>query len=213
MYVPSVVANGDVYTIMLGSGDREKPIRYYKASNSVTNYFFSIIDKPLEEPSIWPGTSDCGTAIICKNSLLGISAGVTPTAATLATKKGWYLGLATTEQVVSSALTVYDTVAFNTHEPSTAVVDSCNANLGVARVYNISFKDASSTNGTSNPYVTLPPNIGLAPDPSGGTVIVDGVPTTICFSCGAKSGPLAPKILSNSLSSAPKGRLYWYLQK
>ena len=79
MFLPSVVASGDVYTVMLGSGDREKPITYYTSGTAVTNYFFSLIDKPLE--ATWPGTADCSSsAIICKNSLLAITPGTTPTA-------------------------------------------------------------------------------------------------------------------------------------
>lgn len=213
MFVPSVVANGDVYTVMLGSGDREKPITYYTASGAVTNYFFSLIDKPLVAPSTWPGAADCGTTILCKNSLLAITPGVTPTATALAAKKGWYLGLTATEQVVTSALTAFDTVAFSTHQPSVPVAGSCSANLGTARVYNLAFTNAASTNGTSSPSIILPSTIGLAPDPTGGTVKVDGVPITVCFSCGAPGGPLSPKIFESASSSAAKGRLYWYLQK
>ena len=213
MFVPSVVANGDEYTVMLGSGDREKPITYYTASGAVTNYFFSLIDKPLVASSTWPGAADCGTAILCKDSLLAITPGVTPTASALAAKKGWYLGLTATEQVVTSALTAFDTVAFSTHQPSVPVAGSCSANLGTARVYNVAFTNAASTNGTSSPSIILPPTIGLAPDPTGGTVKVDGVPLTICFSCGAPGGPLSPKIFESASSSAAKGRLYWYLQK
>lgn len=213
MFVPSVVANGDVYTVMLGSGDREKPITYYTASGAVTNYFFSLIDKPLVASSTWPGTADCGAAIICKNSLLGITTSATPTAAALAAKKGWYLGLTATEQVVTSALTAFDTVAFSTHQPSVAVAGSCIANLGTARTYNVGFTNAAGTNGTGSRSIELPTTIGLSPDPTGGTVIVDGKPLTICFSCGAPGGPLVPKLFSSAASSAAKGRLYWYLQK
>lgn len=212
MFVPSVVANGDVYTVMLGSGDREKPITYYAASGAVTNYFFSLIDKPLVATSTWPGTADCGSAILCKNSLLAITS-ATPTAAELAAKKGWYLGLTATEQVVTSALTAFDTVAFNTHQPSVVVAGSCKANLGTARVYNVAFTNAASTNGTGSRFTELPSTIGLAADPTGGTINVGGTPLTICFSCGAPGGPLNPKIFSSASSSAAKGRLYWYLQK
>lgn len=219
MFVPSVVANGDVYTVMLGSGDREKPITYYAASGSVTNYFFSLIDKPLVAAATWPGILDCGSAIICKNSLLGITSSATPTAAALAAKKGWYLGLASTEQVVTAALTAFDTVAFSTHQPTVPVVGSCSANLGTARSYNVSFTNAASTNGTDggsgtgSRSIELPTTIGLAPDPTGGTVNVDGVPLTVCFSCGAPGGPLVPKLLGAASSTAARGRLYWYLQK
>ena len=212
MFVPSVVAKGDVYTVMLGSGDREKPITYYAASGAVTNYFFSLIDKPLESAT-WPGTTDCGAAIICKNSLLGITNSATPTAAALASKKGWYLGLASSEQVVTSALTAFNEVIFSTHQPAVPVSGSCSANLGKPRVYNVSFTNAASING-SDRFAVIPGTVGLAPDPTGGAVIVNGVSRVVCFSCGGSGGILSPKLLSGGASgSTPKGRLYWYIQK
>ena len=212
MFVPSVVANGDVYTVMLGSGDREKPISYYAASGAVTNYFFSLIDKPLEAGT-WPGTTDCGTAIICKNSLLAITTSATPTAAALATKKGWYLGLAATEQVVTSALAAFDTVVFSTHQPAVPVSGSCSSNLGKPRVYNVGITNAASTNGGDR-FAVIPGIVGLAPNPTGGAVTVDGISRVVCFSCGGSGGILSPKLLSGGASgSTPKGRLYWYIQK
>ena len=212
MFVPSVVANGDVYTVMLGSGDREKPIRHYAASGAVTNYFFSLIDKPLEAGT-WPGTADCGTAIICKNSLLGIITSATPTADALATKKGWYLGLASTEQVVTSALAVFDTLVFNTHQPAVPVSGSCSANLGSPRVYNVSITNAASISGGDRSAV-IPGTVGLVPDPTGGAVVVNGITRVVCFSCGGSGGILSPKLLSGgAAASTPKGRLYWYIQK
>lgn len=211
MFVPSVVANGDVYTVMLGSGDREKPITYYAASGAVTNYFFSLIDKPTVSTAVWPGTEDCGTAIICKKSLLGITTSATPSAADLATKKGWYLGLAATEQVVTSALTVFGTVAFNTHQPAVPVSGSCSANLGKPRAYNVSFTNAASTNGSNDRFAEIQgTTVGLPPDPTGGPVTVNRDTPVVCFSCG---GPiLLPRLLSRDVPT-PKGRLYWYIQK
>ena len=211
MFVPSVVANGDVYTIFLGSGDREKPIAYYAASRSVTNYFFSLIDKPTVSTAIWPGNADCGTFIICKNSLLGITTSATPSAADLASKKGWYLGLASTEQVVTSALTAFDTVVFSTHQPAVPAAGSCGANLGTPRVYNVGFANGASTNGTNYRYAIISGTIGLAPDPTGGVIKVNGIDHVVCFSCGG-STILSPRLLTRP-SSAPKGRLYWYVQK
>lgn len=213
MFVPSVVASGDVYTILLGSGDREKPITYYAASGAVTNYFFSITDKPTVSTAVWPGNADCGAFIICKNSLLGITTNATPSAADLASKKGWYLGLASTEQVVTSALAALDTVIFSTHQPAVPVVGSCSANLGTPRIYNVGFTNAASTNGTSDRFAVIP-GIGLAPDPTGGPITVNGVDRLICFSCGGSGGILSPRLLTGgAASSAPKGRLYWYIQK
>ena len=212
MFVPSVVANGDVYTIMLGSGDREKPITHYAASGAVTNYFFSLIDKPTVSDAVWPGNADCGASIICKNSLLGITTRATPSAAELASKKGWYLGLASKEQVVTSALTAFDEVVFSTHQPAVPVAGLC-ANLGTPRVYNVGFTNGASTNATNDRFSVIPGTIGLAPDPTGGVITVNGIDRVVCFSCGG-STILSPRLLTGgAASSAAKGRLYWYIQK
>ena len=215
MFAPSVVATGDVYTILLGSGDREKPITHYASSAAVNNHFFTLIDKPTVSTAVWPGNSDCGAFIICKNSLLGVTTSATPSAASLATKKGWYLGLASTEQVVTSALTVFDTVAFSTHQPAVPVSGSCNANLGTPRIYNVGFSNAASTTtGSDTRFAIIPGTIGLAPDPTGGVITVNGVDRVVCFSCGGSGGILSPKLLTAGASaSTPKGRLYWYIQK
>ena len=212
MFVPSVVANGDVYTILLGSGDREKPISHYAATKSVTNYFFSLTDKPTVSAAVWPGNADCGAFIICKNSLLGITTSATPSAADLANKKGWYLGLASTEQVVTSALTAFNEVVFSTHQPAVPVAGSC-SNLGTPRVYNVGFTNGASTNGSNSRFAVIPGTIGLAPDPTGGVITVNGIDRVVCFSCGG-STILSPRLLTGgAASSAPKGRLYWYTQK
>ncbi|UUZ70955.1 hypothetical protein LP415_16810 [Polaromonas sp. P1(28)-8] len=57
----------------MGSGDREKPITGYTAATAVTNYFFMFKDKP--DDTSYPGTTDCGIAVVCLNSLLKIEAG------------------------------------------------------------------------------------------------------------------------------------------
>ena len=114
---------------------------------------------------------------------------------------------------VTSALTAFGTVAFNTHEPTVPVVGSCKGNLGTARVYNVSFTNATSTNGTGSPFILLPDTIGLPPDPTGGTVNVGGIPLTVCFSCGGLGGPLVPRVFGSPSSSVPRNRLYWYIQK
>ena len=101
MFAPSVVntATGE-YTLMVGSGDREKPITGYASATAVTNYFFMFKDKPGD--ATYPGTTDCGIALVCLNSLFRIERDAdSPTS--LGTKKGWYLALNSTEQVVDAS--------------------------------------------------------------------------------------------------------------
>jgi type IV pilus assembly protein PilY1 len=214
MFAPSVVAlGGDVYGIGLGSGDREKPLTYYAATTSVANYFFEFNDKPTVSTSIWPGTG-CGSAVICLDSLLPITGNTTPSDADLSAKKGWYLSLTPTEQVVTSAVTIFGVVTFSTHQPATAPVPgSCSSNLGTTRVYNIGFTNAASANGTGERWEDVAGD-GLPPSPVAGRVTLDdGTTVPFCIGC-SKDSPLEgapPKGLASVVQ--PKNRLYWYIQK
>ncbi len=212
MFAPSVVASGSDYTIMLGSGDREKPLNYYTSAASVANAFYMFTDKPTVVDTTYPGTADCGTAVICLSSLYAITTSATPSATDLAAKKGWYLGMTSTEQIVTSAVTIFGNVTFSTHQPAVAAA-SCTSNLGTSRVYNISYINAASLNGTANRYEHLSGD-GLPPSPVAGMVTLDsGQTVPFCIGC-SKDSPLEGKQPSASSSAIrPKGRVYWYIQQ
>ena len=216
MFAPSVVASGNDYVIMLGSGDREKPLTYYSSATGTTNYFFQFTDKPTVSASTYPGNSDgCGSNIICLSSLYEITSNATPTATQLASKKGWALKMSGSEQVVTSAVTIFGVVTFSTHQPSTST-STCSANLGTSRVYNIGYKDAASANGTTARWEHLSGD-GLPPSPVAGMVeLPNGNSTTtvpFCIGC-SKDSPLESKQPTAASSVIrPKSRLYWYIQK
>lgn len=217
MFAPSVVALTDSYGIMIGSGDREKPLTYYQSASAVSNYFFMFFDKPAlpsgTTSGTWPGNTTCGAAVLCLDSLFPITGSATPTAAQLATKQGWYLGLSSTEQVVTSAVTIFGVVTFSTHQPAVPTPGSCSSNLGNTRVYNINYTDAGSANGTDSRYEDVAGD-GLPPSPVAGQVTLDnGQTVPFCIGC-SKDSPLEGK-LPKSMSGViqPKSRLYWYLQK
>lgn len=217
LFAPDVIeASSGIYTLLIGSGDREKPLgnAYYPLTGAVANHFFMFEDKPLE--AAWLSDeldhSVCGLALICKNSLYPITTSATPTVAQLATKKGWYLGLRASEQVVTSAITVFDNVTFSTHMPAVAVEGSCVSTLGTASVYNISYKNASSSRGTTR-YEMIAGG-GLPPSPVAGNVTLDnGTTVPFCIGCNADSplegGTPAPP----TGAVQPKARVYWYIQK
>jgi type IV pilus assembly protein PilY1 len=218
MFAPDVLASSaGGYILLLGSGDREKPRLYSSPSvtNSVTNYFFQLEDRPEDGTWLSSETSNCGSAVMCLSSLLGVTTSTTPSASALGAKKGWYLGLKSGEQVVTSAITIFGVVTYSTHQPDEPQVGSCSANLGNARVYNISYQDASSLNGTDSRYEVLPP-IGLPPSPVAGMVTLDdGTNLPFCIGC-SKDSPLEgeePPMPSTSIPSQPKGRVYWYIQR
>ena len=213
MFNPSVIntATGE-YTLLLGSGDREKPITGYTSATAVTNYFFMFKDKP--EDSSYPGTVDCsGDAVMCLNSLIKIERDL-PAPTTLGTKKGWYLALNSTEQVVTPALTIFSVVTFSTHEPAVPAdtpAGSCN-NLGTTRVYNVAYDTAKPLNSDSR-YEDVSGD-GLPPAPTAGLVTLDtGETVPFCIGCSGDSPLEAKQPTASSTSVTPKGRLYWYLKK
>jgi type IV pilus assembly protein PilY1 len=220
MFAPDVLEDGNGYILLLGSGDREKPLN---VGNTVNNYFFMVKDQPAEADWLTDEATICGAvAALCRDSLLGITSSATPSAADLAAKKGWYLAMSPTEQVVTAAITIFGTVTFSTHEPTVASPNACSSGLGTARVYNISYADAESANGSTNPdstnsrYEELPPDIGLPPSPVAGMVTLDsGETVPFCIGC-SEASPLEseePEIPATAVPGQSKRRIYWYIQR
>lgn len=216
MFAPDVLDNGGgEYTVLLGSGDREKPLLYYAAAAGVSNYFFMLRDHPSDSTWLATESTTCGSAVLCLDSLLPILTSANPAQTDLASHKGWYLGLHPTEQVVTSAITIFGTVTFSSHTPDVGLAGVCTSRLGTARVYNISYLNASSQNGTNNRDEELPPDTGLPPSPVAGMVNLDGEDTAFCIGCGSTSSIEAeePLLPAGSVPSYPKGRVYWYIQR
>lgn len=224
MFAPDVIEDNGVYTLLIGSGDREKPLNSvtYPSTTSVANHFFMFKDKPTDAIWLSSETSNCVSAVICKASLYPILNSGTPTSADLASKKGWYLGLRTvtrdgktaTEQVVTSAITVFDVVTFSTHIPAVPVAGACTSTLGDSAVYNINYKNAQSARGANADRYEPISGGGLPPSPVAGMVTLDdGSTVPFCIGCKPDS-PLEggdPPGLSSSIQ--PKARVYWYIQK
>lgn len=216
MFEPSVIQNTDgSFTIFIGSGDREKPVTSYPGSNGVSNLFFSFIDKPAVAASTYPGNSDgCGSNLICLGSLAGFTGNNPPSEATLATKKGWYINLDATEQVVTAPITIFGVVTFSTHQPASSTsTNTCNSNLGTTRVYNVNYKTGGSENGTNNLYQDVAGD-GLPPSAVAGQVTLDnGQTVPFCIGCSPDSPLEVVQKSGGSTTSRPKSRLYWYLKK
>ncbi len=99
MFAPDVLLENGAYVLLIGSGDREKPREYV---STVQNYFFMLKDKPQDAHlAVERGRQLFGGRAVLELALTPILDGQTPTAAQLAVKKGWYLGLNPTEQVVT----------------------------------------------------------------------------------------------------------------
>lgn len=232
MFAPDGVEDNGTFFLLVGSGDREKPLNSasYPNSSNVNNYFFMVKDKPEDAAWLSSESGNCGgTNVICQDSLYPILGSANPSQADVDAKKGWYLGLekkttpitvdgvttnyTTTEQVVTSAITVFDVVTFSTHQAAIPTPGACGTNLGTTHVYNINYANAASANGTGLRYQDVVGG-GLPPSPVAGMVTLDDGSTVPFLIGGRPDSPLegAPPISPASVVQ-PKSRVYWYIQQ
>ncbi len=215
LFAPDVVSlPGGGYAVLIGSGDREKPLGSvtYGASNAVQNHFFRVDDQPGNSSWLSQENSTCGAALMCRDSLTPIPADSNPTSSDLANRKGWYLPLASTENVVTSAITVTDTVTFSTFKPAIYDANACSGNLGVANVYNLNYTNGAPSIGLTR-YQRITGD-GLPPSPVAGKVILDDGTVVPFLIGGNPNSPLeggSPTASSNYI--APKGRVYWHVKQ
>lgn len=212
IFAPDIVLDGSTHVLLLGSGDREKPLAYYQAASGVDNYFFMIKDKPSDATWLSSENTTCAADVICLDSLLAVAAdGESPAQAAVDAKKGWYLELTSTEQVVTSAITVFGVVTFSTHQPAVATPGQC-SNLGMARVYNLEYKNAESTSGGLR-YETIVGG-GLPPSPVAGMVTLDDGTTVPFIIGGSGDSPLeGGEPPPPPSSTQPKAKVYWNIEQ
>ncbi|MEJ8810208.1 PilC/PilY family type IV pilus protein [Variovorax ureilyticus] len=197
MYAPSVVMLGKQATILVGTGDREKPLASGAAA-SVNNRFYGIRDDITKTgatvsttPTVVNGYgSDASLAIA--NQLTNVTNVTTTLDPTALAAKGWYMNLYTTstpyEQVVTAPLTIGGQTYFSTFQPKSSTTSSnqC-SNLGTGRAYAVDFQTGVMTPNSNGVYA---PNTfssqGIPPSPVGGLVSIDGKTVPFCIGC---SGP------------------------
>ncbi|WP_231975627.1 pilus assembly protein [Pseudomonas oryzae] len=222
MFAPDVVVDGNTHYVLVGSGDREKPLEnnddgVASAATKVANHFYMVRDIPTDSTWLTSERSTCSIpsgapSVVCLSSLYRI--GVTddsPTETVVNNQKGWYLELQDDEQVVTSAITVYGVVTFSTHIPQHYVAGQC-PTLGTSHVFNVSYTNAESMNGTGNRYEEIAGG-GLPPSPVAGMVTLDDG-TTVPFVIGANpesplQGGEAP---APNVAAQPKARVYWNIE-
>ena len=215
LFAPDVVEDRGSFVILVGSGDREKPLLSYAAAASVNNYFFVVRDRP--DSTSWlsdenAGGGACGADLMCLGSLTPILSNATPSGSDLAAGKGWYLGMAATEQVVTSAITVSNRVTFSTSQPPVAVAGSCSSSLGTANVYNVNYLDAAPLAGEQRfEHLT---GDGLPPSPVAANVTLDDGTTVPILIGGSASSALEVTDPSATTSfEQPTTRVYWHIDQ
>lgn len=213
MYAPSVVMLGAQASILVGTGDREKPLASGSAA-SVNNRFYGIRDDITKtgvatDPTTGKQVGSNPTVVIGYGSDASLVTGgqltnVTSISAafdaTTLAPNGWYRNLFTTtapfEQVVTTPLTISGQTFFSTFQakPNSTSANQCS--LGTARAYTVDFQTgvmAPNSNGVYAPD-TFASGI-IPPSPVGGVVSIDGQSVPFCIGC---AGPtvVTPKKLT-----------------
>lgn len=202
--------------ILLGSGDREHPLKSTATGSAynVVNRFYMFRDtKTGKDANALPVS-----AVITEAALFDAS-----TTAYNGSLSGFYLTLGTGEKSVNAATTIRGTTFFGTNQPTPPSATSCTSNLGLAKGYAV---DPFTGKFGAIPF----DGGGMPPTPTTGVVTIklaDGseIKKDFCVGCGgASSGGTSDKDDSadcrssvggcTSFKAVPKSprRTYWYKQ-
>ena len=196
-YAPDVVLSKTFAAILVGSGDREKPL-----ANTSSDAFFTIYDNKVTK-----GTPATFTAIT--PSSLGQAGTAEDVTA------GCFIPMSTAgEKIINAPVTVGGITYFSTNKPTPPAAGTCSANLGEAKVYSAPLfcKAAISSTLTGG---------GLAPSPVTGVVTVSytsetgqSVTKQVPFIIGApnsKGSGIEGSKVTPTVTPTRKRR-YWFLE-
>ena len=189
---PDVIVTRSFTALMVGSGDREKPLLA-----NTQDHFFELFDRNLGKGAPASPT----TAVFGDLFAAG--------AASNATGAGCYVALEQGEKVVNAATSIGGVSFFGTNRPSSGAVaaHSCSANLGVAKTYSMPLFCVTPTGSTLA-------GGGLPPTPVSGIVSIGSGATAkkVVFVIGApnpkNSGIEGSRV--NPVIKVPRSRIYWY---
>lgn len=181
-FPPNVVSvgptgvSGSYDVVLIGSGDREHPLKNTATGSSynAVNRFYAIKDTTT-------GKDASGITAITEAGLFNASSAIYD-----GTLNGFYTTFATGEKAVNASITLRGTTFFGTNRPTPPSVNSCSSNLGEARGYAL-----NPFTGTFN--FSVYDGGGLPPSPTAGIVSIllpDGtsVKKEFCVSCGGGGG-------------------------
>jgi type IV pilus assembly protein PilY1 len=196
LYAADLVKAGNRDIILLGSGDREKPLLLTNQDR-----FFGLSDFNNAT-----GVAGGMTPILTTDlTLLSADTGID---ALCADCKGWYRNLAVGEKVVNSPLTVAGTTYFSTNRPTPTPLGSCETNLGEARAYGVSFLTGAKPD-TASSISTVLIGGGLAPSPVGGVVEIEpGKLVSFVIGSGKGGSRLEPERPPLNVPTV-RTKIYW----
>jgi type IV pilus assembly protein PilY1 len=179
-YAPDVVVTKYFAAVLVGTGDREKPLL-----NTTSDKFVMFKD----EVPTWPiagRTYPLTVADLTRVAKIdNATMQWTDAAGVVNDAEGCYLELATNgEKVVNAPLTIAGATYFGTNRPTPANAKICTADLGQAHAYK--FPLFCGMPAPPSPII----GGGLPPSPVGGIVTIDinGTPTQVPFLIGG-TGP------------------------
>jgi type IV pilus assembly protein PilY1 len=198
-FAPDVVLTKSYAVILVGSGDREKPL-----AEATQDYFYTVIDSQQGK-----GVGD-GFVTITPSELAPQSGYASSPDA-----KGCYVQLEPGEKVVNAPLTIGGVTYFGTNRPTPADPTSCSANLGEARSYRLPLMCKA-------PEYTVLEGGGLPPSPVGGIVEVTYTnPVTgeeetrhVPFIIGGENEKKSPIEASRVKIAVPpkRSKIYWHTE-
>ena len=198
-YPPDVVQTPTFAAVMVGSGDREKPL-----ANTSSDAFFTLKDTRLLK-----GTPTEATTPIAANNLSQVGSAASQAS-------GCFIPMSTAgEKIINAPVSIGGISYFSTNKPSVPDANSCSSNLGVSKVYSAPLFCAAATSQVLT-------GGGLPPSPVTGIVTVNyaspltgqTVSKKVPFIIGAPnskgSGIEGSKV--TPLITPVRKRRYWYLE-
>ena len=190
---PDAVVTRSFTALLLGSGDREKPLLA-----TTQDHFFQVLDRNLGKGAVPSPTTILFSDLVPAGTTSNVSS------------PGCYIALDTGEKVVNAATSIGGNTFFGTNRPSSALPvssNTCSANLGVAKSYAMPLFCIAPTSSTLA-------GGGLPPTPVAGIVSIGTGDSArkVAFVIGApnpkNSGIEASRV--NPVIKVPRSRIYWY---
>ena len=190
---PDVIVTRSFAALMLGSGDREKPLL-----STTQDHFFQILDRNTGKGAPTTTPAPIGFGDLTPSGTVSSTTG-----------SGCYVTLAVGEKVVNASTSIGGNSYFGTNRPapSDPSSQSCSANLGIAKTYAMPLFCVTPTGTTLT-------GGGLPPTPVAGIVTIGSGDTAkkVPFIIGApnpKNSAIEGSRVNPTIQ-VPRTRIYWY---
>ncbi|EKD98230.1 MAG: hypothetical protein ACD_23C00526G0002 [uncultured bacterium] len=201
-YRPDVLRTAKFTAIMVGSGDREKPL--YTSSNDA---FFTVFDERVSKgaPAEAPTT-------IKESELRKVGSTEEPNPSLA---KGCFIPLATGEKVVNASTTFLGMTYFGTNQPNRSSSQACTANLGIAKTYGAPVfcraPESQEFEGGGLPPSPVAGFVTVTYTPPGSDTPISSQKPFVIGKPNPKKSPLQASLPPGKLT-IPQRRQYWYQQ-